>query len=153
METMINYDEFGYEYQLCLVKNLQNTDVLIGESGGLSAIYNIEKSSIMDPGESIECFVLETEHGSVYIDADIKVAIIKRFEEKEYEISVSNRFFAESHEDAVLQMAAWINDSAYTAGYRVAEIDSMSGNTSVEVNSKFIDFENLMKHPGAIYGD
>lgn len=147
METMINYDEFGYEYQLCLVKNLQNTDVLIGESGGLSAIYNIQKCIVEHR------LVLETEHGSLYLDADAPVTIIKRFEEKEYEISVSNRFFAESHEDAVLQMAAWINDSAYTAGYRVAEIDSMSGNTSVEVNSKFIDFENLMKHPGAIYGD
>ena len=123
---MTNYDEFGYDYQFCIVKNLQNTDVLIGESGGLSAIYNIEKSIAMN-----ECLVLETEHGSVYIHADMTVAIMKRFE-KEYEIFVSNRFFAESHEDAVAQMASWLADNAYVAGYRVNEIDG---------ESRFIDAE------------
>lgn len=122
---MINYDEFGYDYQFCLVKNLHSTDVLIGESGGLSAIYNIEKSIVKDR------FVLETEHGSLYLNTDATVAIMKRFE-KEYEISVSNRFFAESHEDAVAQMASWLADNAYVAGYRVNEIDG---------ESRFIDAE------------
>jgi hypothetical protein len=54
--------------------------------------------------------------------------------EKGYEVTVSNIFSAESHEDAVLQMAAWLSDEAYRAGYRVTEIDG---------ESKFIDAEHL----------
>jgi hypothetical protein len=67
-----------------------------------------------------------------------------------YQIADIIEQYPEKHNQEFWFMNA---DCTYTAGYRVAEIDSMSGNASVEVNSKFIDFENLMKHPGAIYGD
>lgn len=36
-----------------------------------------------------------------------------------YEIQVSNHFEAETVEDAVLQMVAWLDDYAAKAGYRV----------------------------------
>lgn len=37
----------------------------------------------------------------------------------EYTVQVSNIFEADSPEDAVLQMASWLIDWAYEAGYRV----------------------------------
>ena len=53
----------------------------------------------------------------------------------EYTIRVSNIFEAESFEDAVLQMVAWLDENAYAAGYRV------DNNSTGE--SRFIDAERL----------
>ena len=36
-----------------------------------------------------------------------------------YTVSVSNVFEAECHEDAIMQMVAWLLDNAGQAGYRV----------------------------------
>lgn len=55
----------------------------------------------------------------------------------EYEVSVHNFFTAESPEDAVLQMAAWLADNAYQAGYRVKTDDGEA----------FIDAEELEPMP------
>lgn len=57
---------------------------------------------------------------------------------KTYEIQVSNYFDAESVEDAILQMAAWLTDNAYTAGYRVIwqrEESSFVDAESINVNN------------------
>lgn len=53
----------------------------------------------------------------------------------EYRISVSNIFEAESFEDAVLQMVAWLHENAYAAGYRVE--NHATG------ESRFIDAERV----------
>lgn len=46
-------------------KDLDHTHVLVGESGGLSAVYDSSPSSAM-PG--LTC--VETEHGPLYLDPD-----------------------------------------------------------------------------------
>lgn len=57
----------AHDYPTRLVKgaHLNSTMVLVGESGGLSAIYGNEESSAM-PG----LLLVETEHGSLYLDPD-----------------------------------------------------------------------------------
>ena len=52
----------------------------------------------------------------------------------EYTVSVANSFEADSPEDAVLQMVAWLYDVAGQAGYRVTWDDE---------GSTFIDAEDL----------
>jgi hypothetical protein len=52
-----------------------------------------------------------------------------------YEIQVSNRFEAETVEDAVLQMVAWLDDNAAKAGYRVI---------FQQEESTFVDAEDMI---------
>lgn len=54
-----------------------------------------------------------------------------------YTVSVSSIFEADNPEDAVMQMAAWLDEYAYFAGYRV---DNNDKNLSF-----FIDAEILMR--------
>lgn len=46
-------------------KELDSTHVLVGYSGGLSAVYDVEPSNLM-PG----MMLVETEHGPLYLDPD-----------------------------------------------------------------------------------
>lgn len=48
-----------------LASYLNSTHILVGESGGLSAVYDTEPSNAM-PG----CLRIETEHGTLYADPD-----------------------------------------------------------------------------------
>jgi hypothetical protein len=41
--------------------------------------------------------------------------------EKEYTVTIACNFEADSPEDAVKQMAAWLDDYCYKAGYRVTD--------------------------------
>lgn len=54
---------------------------------------------------------------------------------EEYIVVVSNTYTAKSPEDAVAQMAAWLVDYAYVAGYRVIS-NSLP-------DTKFIDAESI----------
>lgn len=56
-----------HDYQTRPVKSkdLDSTCVLVGASGGLSAVYEVEESSAM-PGLTR----VETEHGPLYLDPD-----------------------------------------------------------------------------------
>lgn len=60
----------------------------------------------------------------------------------DYFVSVSNTFEAESPEDAVAQMAAWLTDYAYAAGYRVIN-DSDSSAPALFIDAESIDFDKL----------
>jgi hypothetical protein len=53
------------------VSELDSSHVLMGESGGLSAVYAAKPSSAM-PG----CMRVETEHGSLYVDEDATVEVL-----------------------------------------------------------------------------
>lgn len=56
------------------VMSLTSMDVLVGESGGLSAVYNVEPSNVM-----MGCLAVETEHGTLYLDADEDtIAVLRR---------------------------------------------------------------------------
>lgn len=55
----------GYPVETVQGSDLDSSMVLIGESGGLSAIYEVENSSAM-PG----LLRVETEHGPLYLDPD-----------------------------------------------------------------------------------
>jgi hypothetical protein len=57
---------------------------------------------------------------------------------QEFKVTVSNIFEAESAEDAVTQMVAWLDDNCYHAGYRVSI--SMPGVTDSGV---LIDADNI----------
>ena len=48
-----------------LGKDLNETHVLIGESGGMSAVYEVEPSNLV-----LGCLVVTTEHGPLYLDPD-----------------------------------------------------------------------------------
>jgi hypothetical protein len=56
----------------------------------------------------------------------------------EYKVSVSCMFDADNPEDAVRQMAAWISDEAYSAGYRV----DPPGEDSFFIDADTIDWSN-----------
>jgi hypothetical protein len=60
---------------------------------------------------------------------------------EEYEVSIRNIFMAESPEDAVAQMAAWLNDNTYQAGYRVELTRRPS--ESVFIDAEKIDFNKM----------
>lgn len=57
----------------------------------------------------------------------------------DYIVSVSNAIRANSPEDAVAQMAAWLVDYAYEAGYRV---ESFAGD-SVFIDAETINFDEI----------
>lgn len=56
-----------------------------------------------------------------------------------YEVRVSNFFDAESAEDAVSQMVAWLIDNAHKAGYRVVH---------QQEESSFMDAEDVLSGYG-----
>lgn len=62
-ETHINIHD--YKTKEVLGKDLDYTMVLVGESGGLCAVYAVNNSSAM-PG----LLAVETEHGPLYLDPD-----------------------------------------------------------------------------------
>jgi len=58
-------DTHDYDTISITADELNSTHVLVGQSGGLSAVYEAEMSDAM-PG----CIRVETEHGPLYLDAD-----------------------------------------------------------------------------------
>ncbi len=57
----------------------------------------------------------------------------------EYTVAVSNTFEADSFEDALQQMVAWITEYAYSAGYRISwteEVDGIRQDKSVFVDAE-----------------
>lgn len=62
-----------YESQEVKGWALQSTDVLIGQSGGICAIYEIAPSNVMRP-----LLCAETEHGPLYLDPDETYLILER---------------------------------------------------------------------------
>lgn len=62
-----------FRTQLVTVTSLSSIDVLVGESGGLSAIYDTSPSYVMEG-----CQAIETEHGTLYMDADDEVVVLHR---------------------------------------------------------------------------
>jgi hypothetical protein len=61
----------NYTTALLPAIDLDSTMVLVGESGGLSAVYDVANSYAM-PG----LLVVETEHGSLYLDPDLHVEVL-----------------------------------------------------------------------------
>lgn len=59
--------------QTVAANTLTSNDVLVGEAGGLSAVYDIYPSSAM-PG----CLAVETEHGTLYLDEDDQCVVLHR---------------------------------------------------------------------------
>jgi hypothetical protein len=60
-----------YETRPVLGKNLTAEHVLVGESGGLSAVYDTTGSSLV-----LGCVVVTTEHGALYLDPEIAYAVL-----------------------------------------------------------------------------
>ena len=61
--------------------------------------------------------------------------------DNDYTVTVANTFEAESIADAVKQMAAWISDHAYAAGYRISweeVVDGVRQERSVFADASFI---------------
>lgn len=54
-----------------LGSDLDNTMVLVGDSGGLSAIYEVGNSAVMS-----HMLVVETEHGPLYLDPTERYAVL-----------------------------------------------------------------------------
>lgn len=63
-------DTHDYPTKLVLGKNLDNTHVLVGESGGLSAVYENHESSAMPGSQAVF-----TEHGPLYLDPDVEYPV------------------------------------------------------------------------------
>lgn len=57
-------------HKLITASELNSTHVLIGESGGLSAVYDVYTSY------SFGGLAVETEHGTIYVDADDEITVI-----------------------------------------------------------------------------
>jgi hypothetical protein len=62
-----------YRTQDVAASTLTSRDVLVGESGGLSAVYDSYPSAEM-PG----CLAVETEHGTLYLDGDEDCTVLHR---------------------------------------------------------------------------
>jgi hypothetical protein len=60
-----------YETREVPVTELDSTMVLVGESGGLCAIYETQPSSAMPGLQRIE-----TEHGALYLDPDESATVL-----------------------------------------------------------------------------
>ena len=60
-----------YETRDVLGCDLDDTCVLVGETGGLSALYAVGPSNIMSM-----MLVVTTEHGPLYLDPDEKYAVL-----------------------------------------------------------------------------
>ena len=54
-----------YDTTTKLASALTNEDTLVGESGGLSSVYEVEPSNRM-----VGLLVVTTEHGPLYLDPD-----------------------------------------------------------------------------------
>jgi hypothetical protein len=65
-------DVHDYDTKLVAAERLDSTMVLVGESGGLSAIYGVKGSSVM-PG----MLAVETEHGTLYLDIDLVYEVLR----------------------------------------------------------------------------
>ena len=63
----------------------------------------------------------------------------------EYTVSLSNTFEADSFKDALEQMAAWVSDYAYSAGYRISWTEYV-GHVR-EDRSVFVDAERILGDP------
>lgn len=63
----------GYDCEIVNGKNIEHSDILIGDNGGWSSIYEIERSALMEG--MIVCY---TEHGALYLDEDLDYCILKR---------------------------------------------------------------------------
>lgn len=61
-----------YRIQLVTVASLSGTDVLVGEAGGLSAVYDASSNYVMG------CLAVETEHGTLLMGADDEVTVLHR---------------------------------------------------------------------------
>ena len=57
-----------------------------------------------------------------------------------YIVELANEFNADTPEGAVGQMAAWVSDYGYEAGYRVTCLET---GTSVFIDAESIDFDAL----------
>lgn len=62
-----------YDTTFVLARDLDSTHVLVGESGGLSAVYNNAGASSVMMG----FVVIETEHGTLYLDPEEECEVIK----------------------------------------------------------------------------
>ena len=60
-----------YETKMLLPLELDETSVLVGECGGLSAVFEAGPSHA-SPG----FWRVETEHGSLYLDPDVLVEVL-----------------------------------------------------------------------------
>lgn len=61
--------------------------------------------------------------------------------DNEYTVALSNTFEADSFEDALRQMVAWVDDCAYVAGYRISWTEVVDGVR--EDRSVFVDAERV----------
>lgn len=62
--------------------------------------------------------------------------------DNEYTVTLSNTFEADSFEDALRQMVAWVDDCAYVAGYRISWTEMNNGIR--EDRSVFVDAERIL---------
>ena len=60
-----------------------------------------------------------------------------------YEVSVSNIFDATSPEDAVRQMAHWLADHGFNAGYRVEWYAEDGGTIGTFIDGESLDWDEL----------
>lgn len=61
-----------YETDFILASELDGTHVLVGESGGLSAVYGAAASNVTP-----DFIVVNTEHGTLHMHGDVKVEVLK----------------------------------------------------------------------------
>lgn len=66
-------EKFDYAVKSVRVMDLTPQHVMVGESGGLSAVYDCFPSIVMK-----DCMVVETEHGSLYLESDDMVDVLDR---------------------------------------------------------------------------
>lgn len=61
-----------YNTDTVAAKDVDSSMVLVGESGGLSSVYNNGGKSYAMEG----CISIETEHGTLYVDADEPMLVL-----------------------------------------------------------------------------
>ena len=60
-----------YETKEVKVTALNGTHVIVGDCGGLSAVFDVVESTLMP-----ELYLVETEHGTMYFDPDEKLTVL-----------------------------------------------------------------------------
>jgi hypothetical protein len=123
-----------YETKMVKATALNGTHVIVGECGGLSAVFDVEPSSAI-PG----LYRVESEHGVLYLDPDQKIQVLEDHEpvkvDLESHIDVSVFSLAVAFEQDIYDMILTMRMDAEDEDTSLAINDNPFTVTSIETDS------------------
>ena len=124
-----------YKTKMVKVTALNGTHVIVGDCGGLSAVFDVEPSTAI-PG----LYRIESEHGVLYLDPDQKIQVLDEFDEPvkvdiESHIDVSVFSLAVAFEQDIYDMILTMRMDAEDDDTSLTINDNSFTVTSIETDS------------------